>query len=659
MGEQENGRKAFEIFEEIFAEEEQSRPPRQEGRGTMPAPLAEDEFYEIEYDSTPFPGVGKFVMKSSKIQAPPRDGIRERFDRMRDIARENRVLYFNSSNFYDKRIRQENAKIFYLQGAFMADFEDDYEKSQPYSAYFPSYQTMGYEQLRTYFTWRRQVRQGNIEGTSLSYAFLYIYELVNLIGIEDPAEGMEELLLFWDAYRQFDRSIDKYLPQWLKDFYIYYELGETFQEFVRENRLEEWYPELADPEDGFDLLCSVSKYDLRGSGFYGEGNEELVRSCFDSLMERLDKEFGERGMNLEELVFRPVKNAPEWLPFKGALFYPCLAQDDRKVMISDREVYFCERDRWTVQTTLTTESGKRLLGYVMKQMEAVLRQTVQYKHKLSASPKMLGEMMAQELELAGIPIERIVEDAVREFQRERNRTVVKVDAGALERIRREALLTQEKLTVPEETRYGADPGSQAQGAGWGWDGEMRPGGQKGDPQAPGSVEECGGEMRPGRQKGDPQAPGSVEECGGEMRPGGQKGDPQVPYSVEECGDGAAPAEESGTAAHPWRDLGKTLSETERGALALVLYLQDREGDCGPDAAGRESEGKDFPKELYSYESIRQFADAKGVMLEVLMDGINEKAMDQIGDSLLDEEFVIYDDYMEQTREMMEEIWRGR
>ena len=42
-----------------------------------------------------------------------------------------------------------------------------------------------------------------------------------------------------------------------------------------------------------------------------------------------------------------------------------------------------------------------------------------------------------------------------------------------------------------------------------------------------------------------------------------------------------------------------------------------------------------------------------------MDGINEKAMDHVGDSLLDEEFTIYDDYLEQAREMMEEIWQGR
>ena len=58
-------------------------------------------------------------------------------------------------------------------------------------------------------------------------------------------------------------------------------------------------------------------------------------------------------------------------------------------------------------------------------------------------------------------------------------------------------------------------------------------------------------------------------------------------------------------------------------------------------------------------NLKLFADQQGIMLEVLMDGINEKAMDHVGDSLLDEEFTIYDDYLEQAREMMEEIWQGR
>jgi len=52
--------------------------------------------------------------------------------------------------------------------------------------------------------------------------------------------------------------------------------------------------------------------------------------------------------------------------------------------------------------------------------------------------------------------------------------------------------------------------------------------------------------------------------------------------------------------------------------------------------------------------LKAFADAHGVMMEVLADGINEKAMDAIGDGLLDEEFTLYEDYIEDVRKLVEE-----
>jgi len=48
------------------------------------------------------------------------------------------------------------------------------------------------------------------------------------------------------------------------------------------------------------------------------------------------------------------------------------------------------------------------------------------------------------------------------------------------------------------------------------------------------------------------------------------------------------------------------------------------------------------------EDIKKFADARGIMLEVLLDGLNEKAMDTVGDTLLeiDETVTVYEEYKE-------------
>ena len=113
-----------------------------------------------------------------KIGIREEDPVREQFNRMRDIAREDRYLNFRSSHFYNQKMQQENAKLFYRQGMLMKDFRDAYAVTVPYASYYPSYQMMGYEQLRTFFTWRTQVREGRVEHVSLSYAFLYIYEQI-------------------------------------------------------------------------------------------------------------------------------------------------------------------------------------------------------------------------------------------------------------------------------------------------------------------------------------------------------------------------------------------------------------------------------------------------------------------------------------------------
>ncbi|MCL2422240.1 MAG: TerB N-terminal domain-containing protein, partial [Defluviitaleaceae bacterium] len=54
----------------------------------------------------------------------------------------------------------------------------------------------------------------------------------------------------------------------------------------------------------------------------------------------------------------------------------------------------------------------------------------------------------------------------------------------------------------------------------------------------------------------------------------------------------------------------------------------------------------------SETGIKAFANKNGIMIEVLADGINEKAADHIGDNLLDEDMIIYEDYAEKIAELV-------
>jgi len=77
----------------------------------------------------------------------------------------------------------------------------------------------------------------------------------------------------------------------------------------------------------------------------------------------------------------------------------------------------------------------------------------------------------------------------------------------------------------------------------------------------------------------------------------------------------------------WTSLFHILRETEVNALKLIL-----QGDT----------------------NLKHFADANGVMLEVLADSINEKAIDTIGDNILelDDSLTIYEEYINKIKEMV-------
>lgn len=484
-------------------EEEAQAPPWRSA--APPVSFGDPLFYEIELD----PGAKTPAPPPQKIAPPVKDEIREQFHAMREIGRARRSPFANPARFYNEAARLENARTFYQQAVLMRDFEDSYEGLAPFSSYFPYYQHMGYEQLRTYFTWRTQVRRGSVSDTSLSYAFLYIYELLHTIGAKDPQDGLERLTAFREAFSAFDNTIGKYLAKWLKEYRIYYGLP-------------------VDIMDSFELYCAVSNYDIRKSAFCRE-NEKLFRDCFLFVLE---------GLDIEEAVFQPGKKAAPWVPFRNALFHPWLRQPDRHAALSEKEIYVCAQNKWF----LLTGGDRRLAGYVMKRMESVLRDAVKYKHRLTAH--------ADPAVLRGLPLEKAIEDAVLEFYREATKIVVSVDTAGLNRIRREALATQEKLAVE-------------------------------------NLEEE-----------------EIEALEEEPKP---------------------PDEEPALPQDEWTSLRAALSEPELRLLVAIL-----QGET----------------------NLKRFADENGVMLEVLAGGINEKAADHIGDSILDADFSIYEDYKANMTEMV-------
>ena len=500
-------------------------------------------FAEIEYETQGRRNTSaeKAVQFFSSVTPPQTiarkavDPIRQRFFDMRNLAS-------------DKPFARNDSELFYKQGKFMEDFEDDYQGDAKLNMYYPYYQHMGYEQLRTYFTWRTKIRRGEIQPIGTSYAFLYIYELLSNIGVKDAADGLDKLTVALNEYIMFAPALERHLPKWIKDYCIYYELPHSFKDYVKEHDLYMHFPEMflfeADVENRLELWSGISGYSVTDSKFYRDGNQQLLRDCYNAVFDAVRKSYADGKARFEDLIVYRISNRSPWDPFGYALFYPWLRQADRKVELPGRETYYCKNNRWTSCHPIYFSKREMIAGYLVKKTEACLREAMKYKHKLKAISIYCNEIL-----------DALIGNAVAEFHRAINRTVVSVDHANLERIREEALGTQDKLIVPERDARDAD--------------------------------------------GPTSHLSSVKSH----------------FTLR-----SSPHED-------WGSLKGTLDLLELQALRIAL------DDC---------------------TRIKSFADENGVMLEVLADGINEKAVDIIGDSILevDEGMSVFDDYRGKVAEMV-------
>ena len=542
-------------------------PEKREGSAKGDALPAKDweleSFAEVEIGGSSGVAVVQAVLPAQPILSV-QDEKRARFYSMWKIGRD---LLVKGADY---------AEVFCAQARFMVDFEDDFPEEEAFLWYFPNYHQMEYRQLRTYFTWRSKVRRGLIEKTSLSYGFLYIYELINNIGVASPADGMEKLLLFWKVFRVFHSGLDRYARLWIKDYFVFYALEGSFVEFVETRGLREFYPFVflfsSGKEDSLPLFNAFSKYDIRKSVFFTEQNQPLINGCFFYVLSCVRQAFREKKKCFEDILLSRTKKDVVWVPFCNALFYAVGTRENRVVRISEREAYSCAENRWSTQCAAVSEDGRVLVGYLIKEIEAALRRMLRFKYKLSVSPDVCSEKLRRKLEIVGVVLPDFVHKCVWEYHALCNRKRVAVDAGQLKQIRREALEIQEKLIVSEADSSVAQTGSE--------DGLAR--------------------------AGETELT-FVDEAA------------VVSNGAEELLSPELVSPDS-MSSDLWLSFWKVLSSMEKEAVGLVLA----DGD------------------------VRALAVRNRIMLELLLDGINQKAMDFVGDTILETEgmIMVYDDYRE-------------
>ena len=347
--------------------------------------------------------------------------------------------------------REQN---FYLQGKLMASYEDHYEGKQSFLRYYPTYHDLTVGQARTYFTWRTKIRQNIYEKISDSYAYIYLYELLNGIGIKDPEEGLDKLITFNKNYAQkFSPEMSAYLERWIRDYIIFYNINKTNNTFfVKEQTNDKKYEQLLYPDqfsnhEVAESLIKLSNYKIRNCPLYKKSIEK-----FEYLLVLIwHKILDLRNDGFDFFTsYIAYKNQMTIQLFSAAVFNHQLEPKTTSYEIDQIRKYFYdeEKNTWYCESYWGLTGQKSIMGNFLHEVDREIRLCFNLgrnlkprkieKHYLKAIRDGIKEYQIEEQKLKQPKIE---------FNLSQLSTIREDAAGT-----RDSLLTEEELQAEQEER---------------------------------------------------------------------------------------------------------------------------------------------------------------------------------------------------------------
>lgn len=490
-------------------------------------------------------------------------------------------------------------KAFVRQAEFAAAYEDDFPYEGEFRHYFPTYRCMTDEQLRGYFSWRTRVRHGDVRKTSLSFAFVHLYELINSIGpsgIVAPEDGYAALREFCGSYGAIDDRILRYAGVWQRDYAVYH--GLEAQASPAELARQEALKALMDLDEGaraigdselFASLERLSSYRIGRSRLMGEEGPLLRAAVCDCWRTLADYYRSHRKKTLFLHLFGSFAPRP-YAMFGTALFWPRAPHEDAERRLGPLELYVCKDGRWTCTSLHGSAAANREVGALLKTVDSKLRERLGFEHPLKEAALPKYAMRIIEKRIDALVAEREQRAAAEERARiEAERRRIAIDFSKLSGIRAEAALSCEALLVDEERETDVEDRADAASG-------SRP-----------PEEETAGETA---ARADASADGAAGTASDDQAAAIDR----TATEDRDAADAAAPP----------------FSPTETAYLRLLLE--------GAPADER-----------------RAALQAAGISEAMMIDAVNEKTLDELGDVILEEGAdgpEILEDYIEDVRGIM-------
>lgn len=365
------------------------------------------------------------------------------------------------------------AELFYRQGLLMADFEDDCPYNGTFKSYFPTYNAMSDRQLRGYFTWRAQVRRKKVEETSTSFAFLYLYELICGIGVDNPLDGFRKIKAFWESYRAYEPGIDRFARVWLQDYAVFHGLDpkllsdsktvlfdKALIELRRAARDIEPLPTPATPatkrrksseptlplppdeareERLMAAINALSTYNL-GNSRINHAHHRDLRHVACAVYVRMARYYDtHRKSGIVASLFGEETAMP-YTMFASAVFFAPERHKDCEYRLDPIHIYRCQNGFWECMRIHGSRQKSSKLGEMMRACDQRLRLALDPAHPLREEkvPKYLAKIIDDEI------VAWLSWDAAHQPVK------IDIDLSQLGHIRNAAAQTREALLIDEE-----------------------------------------------------------------------------------------------------------------------------------------------------------------------------------------------------------------
>ena len=354
------------------------------------------------------------------------------------------------------RMYQNRRSLFLNQAKLLEFYKDDYEGGYISHCYYPTYDLLSNRELRSYFAWRTKVRNGDIQPSCSSFAYLYLYELINGIGTGTPVEGLHKMDDFAAAYKEYESSLMNYYANWRKSYIIYYNLSDSFLG-GEEREGEEARMAVLDSaqEQTDDAIAAAVKQLAPGwlnrSKFYKTHQTDMDR-VIAQVLRRMHQHYSARSKRtFSEQLFGSRETHSVDL-FCHAVFCDPLRHENSRYYITDSHYYECRNGYWTETSCFIDSHKRRKLENLMKTIDASLRVALNDGKPIKSPSQLKWMTKVIEEEVAALL------EAQKQQEAEAKR--VQIDYSALAQIRREAAITQEKLATEEEMEEEAPPAVQ-------------------------------------------------------------------------------------------------------------------------------------------------------------------------------------------------------